>query len=521
MYKFDTTWIAIATGMLFSLMVSGAINEAQRETALESFTAEVYQQAAALGREFDLNAESLYVLKGLFEGSESVTAEEFRRTASDSIARHRDIIALAWVPRVTADQVDDYVTQRRSELPEFDLIQMQDGDAYRVTERDVYYPIFYGEPMTGNAQLLGLDLGNEPAVLKIIERAGVGGLLTTTSSLNFLKPNYPTGTILMVLPIYRGMPLTLEARRAQFAGVVVALMSISAMVHESLGVNAHTWVHDTLIIDKSEAGEANVLYQTGETPKKYVVERTLHQVGGSQWVIHASPVTGLLSGLQQLVSVSIGLVGILLFLALGFLHSGAQNRNRIITARVRERTRELNEANEQLARLSSTDQLTGVDNRRELDRHLHEEWQRMAREKQPLSLMMIDVDMFKAYNDNYGHQAGDLCLVNVVTALQGQLKRAADRIARYGGEEFVIILSNTGEEATVLAEACRVAVEKANLPHAFSPVSDRVTISVGLATTIPDLAVSPDLLIAAADNAMYQAKQQGRNRVVKAGKISR
>jgi diguanylate cyclase (GGDEF)-like protein len=236
-------------------------------------------------------------------------------------------------------------------------------------------------------------------------------------------------------------------------------------------------------------------------------------------VVKANPVTGLLTGLQQLVSTSIGLVGILLFTALGFLHAGVQNRNRIISAKVKERTRALNEANEKLAHLSSTDQLTGVDNRREMDRHLHQEWQRMAREKQPLSLMMIDVDMFKAFNDNYGHPAGDKCLVQIVQVLQGQLKRATDRLARYGGEEFVIILSNTGDEAAGLAEECRQAIETAYIDHAFSAVSDRITISIGLATIVPDLSYSSERLIAAADNAVYRAKQQGRNRVVIADKV--
>jgi len=519
MYKFDTTWIAIAAGMLFSLMVSWAISEAQLESAKESFRAEVFQHATALGREFDLNAETLFVLKGLFEGSDNVTPEEFRRTASDSINRHRDIDALAWLPKVPHESRESIISERQGDAEQFQFIEMDAGNPKVATDREVYHPVYFVEPMTGNEQLLGLDMGANAAVRKMIENAGDGDLLTTTSALEFLRPGYPAGTVMMAVPVYQGMPVTIEDRHSQFLGVVVALMSVNAMVHEGLGMHSHTWIQNTLIVDRTDPANETILFQQGDLLGEYTIRRSIDQVSTSSWVVQASPVTGLLTGLQQLVSSSIGLVGILLFTALGFLHAGVQNRSRIISARVKERTRELNEANEKLAHLSSTDQLTGVDNRREMDRHLHQEWQRMAREKQPLSMMMIDVDMFKAFNDNYGHQAGDKCLVKIVQALQGQLKRATDRLARYGGEEFVIILSNTGDDAAGLAEECRQAVEAARIDHAYSAVSDRITISIGLATIVPGPSYSSDRLIAAADNAVYLAKQQGRNRVVIAEKV--
>jgi len=185
-----------------------------------------------------------------------------------------------------------------------------------------------------------------------------------------------------------------------------------------------------------------------------------------------------------------------------------------ITAR-KQAESALQRANEELARLSTTDGLTGLANRRHFDEVLQAEWLKLRREKQPLSLVMADVDFFKRYNDTYGHQPGDLCLSSVAKAIRSQLKRPADLAARYGGEEFAAILPGTGPEgARHVAELIRDAVERLGLPHAASSAADHVTISVGVASVIPRDGALPDELIRRADEALYRAKKEGRNRTV-------
>jgi diguanylate cyclase (GGDEF)-like protein/PAS domain S-box-containing protein len=181
---------------------------------------------------------------------------------------------------------------------------------------------------------------------------------------------------------------------------------------------------------------------------------------------------------------------------------------------VQARTIALQQANQELERLATLDGLTQIANRRRFDRYLEQEWQRQAREQQPLSLILCDIDYFKRYNDRYGHQQGDYCLQQVVQRLHATIKRPADLLARYGGEEFAVILPQTNRwGATQVAEALRVAVQQLQLPHQDSPISDYVSISAGVATLLPTLNGNPQRLIMVADQALYQAKQQGRDRV--------
>ena len=169
----------------------------------------------------------------------------------------------------------------------------------------------------------------------------------------------------------------------------------------------------------------------------------------------------------------------------------------------------------QLQRLTQLDGLTGIANRRRFDQALALQWQRLAELAQPLGLLMVDVDGFKAYNDYYGHLAGDEVLRGVAETLEGHMRRHDDLAARYGGEEFACILPATDlEQAAEVAEAIREAVVDLCIPHAGSPVSAWVSVSIGCASVVPAGESTPRELLAAADDRLYRAKSEGRNRVV-------
>jgi diguanylate cyclase (GGDEF)-like protein/PAS domain S-box-containing protein len=182
---------------------------------------------------------------------------------------------------------------------------------------------------------------------------------------------------------------------------------------------------------------------------------------------------------------------------------------------------QLEKANQELYGLATSDGLTQLANRRHFDQSLDQEWQRLTREKQPLSLILCDIDFFKRYNDTYGHQAGDDCLKQVAITLKKVVKRPADLVARYGGEEFVVMLPNTPPSGAIaIAQGIQSQVQALQIDHQNSSVSPVVTLSLGIATSIPCPEREPVALLKSADEALYQAKAQGRNQWVYANQLT-
>jgi diguanylate cyclase (GGDEF)-like protein len=172
--------------------------------------------------------------------------------------------------------------------------------------------------------------------------------------------------------------------------------------------------------------------------------------------------------------------------------------------------------NQKLQRLATLDGLTQVANRRRFDEFINLEWKRARREKTSISLILIDIDHFKLYNDTYGHQAGDDCLKAVARRIRESVNRPLDFVARYGGEEFAVVLPNTDNRGAVhiAGVLCR-QIRKLDIPHAGSSTCGCVTISCGVSTILPGgRESSPGELIFLADDGLYAAKEQGRNRVV-------
>ncbi|MDQ6989895.1 MAG: diguanylate cyclase [Mariprofundaceae bacterium] len=174
----------------------------------------------------------------------------------------------------------------------------------------------------------------------------------------------------------------------------------------------------------------------------------------------------------------------------------------------------LQKANQKLQSLSLLDGLTQIANRRCFDTTLHQEWSRAVRNQTSLSLMLIDIDHFKLYNDCYGHQQGDACLIEVAQTLKKHRKRPSDLVARYGGEEFVVIFPDCKAEALqgIAQQLCNT-IQDLNIPHADSPTHACISISIGVSNQTPQRGSNQEQLIKAADLALYKAKREGRNRV--------
>ena len=203
----------------------------------------------------------------------------------------------------------------------------------------------------------------------------------------------------------------------------------------------------------------------------------------------------------------------------GRLYEELQQANAFLAAEIAERKKteamlrlakqELEAANSKLDRLASRDQLTGIANRRAFEEAVVREWKRCTREGKEISLIMVDVDHFKSYNDLRGHQAGDDCLRRVATILDGLVARPADLVARYGGEEFVVLLPDTGRRGAVqLANQMCGAVESHQIPHGRSPTCEFVTISLGVGVATPRSRAGLKDLVLSADRCLYSARRR-------------
>ena len=498
-------------------MVGLKFYETETDAIRSSFRKDIDEKVVAIERELGINFETLYALKGIISDSQAIKSAKFQRTAGDILARHSDIQALEWIPRISHSNREASEQLRRQDLPDFEITERQDqGLMIRAADRKDYFPVYFVEPMAGNELALGFDLASNAVRLEALRQSRDSGAMVASSSITLVQEKSNQKGFLTFLPVYSGRPLTIDKRRENLRGFVLGVFRIGDIFDSALRdlgtAGVHIDLHDETVERKHEILHSFVPGHEGLAENEFQYHKELRDVGGRLWAITALPSAGYIAERRSALPQVIVLFG-LSFVAFATAFTiFVLRRSTTIEHLVLARTEELNDANSKLELLSRTDQLTNVANRREFDERFYEEWLRALREKTSIAMLLIDVDCFKQFNDSYGHLAGDAALKLVASTIKSCIKRPGDFVARYGVEEFAVVLPNTDNPRN-LADGIRKSIEALHIPHNNSLVADVVTISVGASFVTPTEDLPPDKFLHCTDKALYEAKESGRNRV--------
>lgn len=499
--------VAFTVGVVISLAL-GRLFYIEESKAVElEFKADIDQLSDSIEREVLLNLEILYALKSAVGIMPEMTRARFETLTRNVLDRSPAIQAFAWAPVLEQEQLSEFTRKQSEVFEDFTVREAGSDGLVPVKPRAQYVPVQFIEPLFDNRAALGFDLASEGSRFEALDRAKSTGEMVATAGIRLVQEPENQKGFLVFAPLYRVEPGAMAAQgdsEAYHSGFINGVFRVGELVGQAVGSELGS---DLLleVIDRT-GGDETLLFRSGDPAAESWQYDNRYRAGefeiaGRQWTVEAVPSARLIREKRGLLPVFVASSGIVLVcVVVGYFLAGAR-RNLALT-----------DAKAQLEQISLTDALTGLANRRHFDTVLEREVRRAGRDGTRLSLIMIDIDFFKEYNDEYGHPAGDACLKEVASILRDMAKRPGDLVARYGGEEFAIILPDTADPG-VIAESCRKGVLERAMPHELSSVAEHVTISLGLTTTGVATEVTPEGLVDRADSALYEAKESGRNRV--------
>jgi len=516
------TYMILAFVLLFGLVISISsgyfLYEMEEKSITREFHKEIDEHAASLHREIIVNFEALRSLAILFSNSKAPDWSHFSLEAKGILSRHDGIQALEWVPFITHKQRSIFESKPLLNLPNFEIIErIKQGDMSRSPKKEEYYPVYFLEPYIGNELAYGFDLSSNRTRYEAIISARNSGLPIATGSITLVQESGDQKGFLAFIPIYKTRSLaTLEKRKDNLLGLVLGVFRIGDIFNNSIKHKKVKNIQITLLDETTTSVSGSVLHKTQHIGSELNIDLTYKKklpiLWARQWSIVAYPSHEYFSSRRNVLPLAVFISFLVFSTYIAFYINYISRRTADIQKIVSEQNYEISAANKKLELLSRTDGLTGIANRRCMDDFLEQEWRLAIRNKTTLSFIIIDIDFFKLYNDNYGHPQGDDCLKKVANHLKSLLHRPSDIIARYGGEEFSLILPQT-TSAFDVAETCRTSVENLKIPHEYSKNSQVITISIGVCTVQPKINMSSRILMETADKALYIAKNKGRNRV--------
>ncbi|MCF2859756.1 diguanylate cyclase [Pseudoalteromonas sp. SMS1] len=497
----------LLAGSLFTTSLVYMLYQEQQHSIIQEFNKEYLLRVDSFKETVMNNLSALQSLAVLFKVHPDATKAQFQHISSSILATKAGVQALQWVPHVTQAQRIAFEQKNRENYVQFAITERVAGQMETAYNRAQYYPVQYIEPLFGNEAALGFDLFSDQTRREIIAASRDLALPLVTASITLVQDPHKQKAFIALRPIYDNLSLTVADKRENIRGFVMGVFKLNALVAQSkLGKNEGDI--EFVIEDVTDKAQRQTLYRNRLKSQGQL--QSWLDVWGRNWVISASPSHNFVQSRTSATPMLVLFIGMVMTLLMFFYVRLLYRRQIAIQQAVRIKTRELDKANAKLLTMTQVDGLTDVSNRRHFDMQFQKEWRRAVRVGSPISLVVIDIDFFKEYNDYYGHVAGDRCLCLVAKTLSQLAQRACDVFARIGGEEFIFILPDT-EQVEVFCEKCLTAVVALEILHEKSTVGPFVTISIGASSIRPANEDDSAQLLDTADQAMYRAKEAGRN----------
>jgi len=518
-----TMWqsLIIISGLLLSGICGWMLYQSEVRDANNALIIDVEHRAEALTRQLLTSVEPLYAVSALVENDQPPSDHQFNKFTTRILAHHQSIQAIEWIPKVTVSEREQFELSMKASLPHFEITEQGDNRVMiRATDRAEYFPVHYVAPMRGNEKAIGFDQASNPTRLASLLTARDSASQVATASIKLVQETGDSKGLLVFLPIYKAGTNLNHQDKSDLKNQLLGFIAGAYRVNELFYKSESTGISDGLelsLFDNTNGQTAELLLRHTAIGDVLVDESNVYQANlplfhSRQWSLVGRPTPEYLSRYHSYMPLGITCLGSLLTLLFIVYLRMIQNEAVQVQKLVDDKTRELSLLNQKLKHISSTDVLTDIANRRSMDLFLEKEWARAMRQQTAISVIMLDIDNFKQYNDVYGRISGDECLKSIAQMLVKMIGRPGDMVARYGGEEFCLIIANNNDVSSI-AHKCQTSVERLQIPH---QTSDFVTASVGYCTVTPQLDMLAQDALKAAEKALELAKENGKNRVEKA-----